>query len=65
MTHRPTTLERAYQLAGSGQFATVSQIKSRLRTEGFSDINGQLYGGAVTAALRKLCEASRPAAGEV
>lgn len=61
MSFRPTTIERAYQLARSGECATVGAIKDRLKAEGFSDIAGQLYGPTIQRALRELCAASRRA----
>jgi hypothetical protein len=59
MNSRYTTVERAYQLAGSGECAGVGEVKDRLRAEGFTDVQGQLYGPTITSALRKLCESSR------
>lgn len=59
MTHRRTTIERAYELARSGECATISEIKLRLKAERYDDIAGQLYGRAMVAALRSLCEAAR------
>jgi virulence-associated protein VapD len=56
MTFRPTTLERAYQLAQSGACRTVSDIKQALQTEGYERIQDSLYGGTITSALRKLCQ---------
>ena len=56
MTFRPTTLERAYQLAESGACRTVSEVKQALQSEGYDRIQDSLYGGAVTAALRKRCK---------
>ena len=50
MSNRPTTIERAYQLAESGECRTVSEVKQRLAAEGYDRINDQLYGGTVTAA---------------
>jgi hypothetical protein len=61
MNFRPSTVERAYQLARSGDCDTVSDIKGRLRAEGFHDVNGQLYGKSITDDLRRLCTAARPA----
>lgn len=52
---RPTTLERAYELARSGQCRTVGDIKSRLQAEGHERVQDRLYGGSLTSALRKLC----------
>jgi virulence-associated protein VapD len=57
MTHRPTTLERAYELAQEGRCRTVSDIKQALQSEGFDRIQDSLYGPTLSAALRKLCQA--------
>jgi hypothetical protein len=56
MTFRPTTLERAYQLAEGGSCRTVSDVKQALQIEGYDRIQDSLYGGTITAALRKLCQ---------
>lgn len=56
MTHRPTTLERAYQLAREGRCRTVSDIKQALSSEGFERVQDSLYGPTLSAALRKLCQ---------
>jgi virulence-associated protein VapD len=55
-THRPTTLERAYELAREGRCRTVSDIKQALSSEGFDRIQDSLYGPTLSAALRKLCQ---------
>ena len=54
---RPTTLERAYELARSGACRTVGDIKTRLQQEGHERVQDRLYGGSLTSALRKLCVA--------
>ena len=56
MTHRPTTLERAYELAREGRCRTVSDIKQALSSEGFERVQDSLYGPTLSAALRKLCQ---------
>ncbi|RZJ17301.1 MAG: hypothetical protein EON91_09915 [Brevundimonas sp.] len=56
MSFRPTTIERAYQLAESGACRTVGDVKQALKNEGYDRIQDSLYGGAVTAALRKRCQ---------
>ena len=61
MTHRRTTIERAYELARSGECAGVSEIKAKLKAEHFSDIDAQLYGKTIGTDLRKLCDAARAA----
>jgi hypothetical protein len=57
---KTTTVERAYELARSGGFRTVSEIKARLRAEGYYDVMAQIEGRAIVAALRKLLLVSRP-----
>lgn len=52
---RPTTIERAYELARSGACRTVGDIKSRLQAEGYEGVKDRLYGASMTGALRKLC----------
>ncbi|MDP2764873.1 MAG: hypothetical protein Q8O54_08560 [Brevundimonas sp.] len=54
--HRPTTLERAYELARGGGCRTVGEIKQALQSEGFERIQDSLYGPTLTSALRKLCQ---------
>lgn len=58
MTFRPTTLERAYQLAEGGTCRTVGDIKQALQSEGYDRIQDSLYGSTLSAALRKLCQAN-------
>ncbi len=58
MTFRPTTLERAYQLAEGGTCRTPSDVKASLKTEGFSSIQDQLHGNTITKALRQRCDAN-------
>lgn len=57
MTFRPTTIERAYELAKSGSCRTVGDIKAKLQSEGHERVQDRLYGGSLTSALRKLCTA--------
>ncbi len=56
MNHRPTTIERAYELARSGDCRTLSDVKQRLSADGHDRIQEHLYGSTVSAALRKLCQ---------
>lgn len=53
---RPTTLERAYQLAREGRCRTVSDIKQALAAEGYDRIQDSLYGPTLAADLRRLCQ---------
>ena len=57
MKQQPTVLERAHQLATSGRYRTLSDIKAVLRRERFKQIQieDQLYGLTVRLQLQKLC----------
>ncbi len=53
-----STVERAYQIAGSGQFRLVSEVRERLRLEGFMDATAQLTSRTLTKDLRRLIDAA-------
>jgi hypothetical protein len=55
---RSSTVERAYELARSGRFRTVGEIKIRVRAEGYYDAVAQLEGRTISAALRRLIVAA-------
>jgi hypothetical protein len=61
VTGRPGIIERAYQLAESGQCANLGEIKKHLRAGGFADIDRQLFGRVMGADLRRRCDESRAA----
>jgi hypothetical protein len=65
MTHRPTTLERAYELARTGDFNQPSEIQSRLKEEGYIDAEAQMIGPILRRDLRFLCQTARAAKGEI
>jgi hypothetical protein len=52
MTLRPTTLERAFQLAEEGDCRTIPEIERKLQDEGYP--RGQLQGDTLRAQLRGL-----------
>jgi hypothetical protein len=57
MDFRPNTIERAYQLAQSGECATIEEIKVVLRREGYSA--SQLASApTLRRTLRQLCAGS-------
>ena len=60
MPFRPTLIERAYELAASGSYGTPSAVKRALSGEGYTttDIQTQLHGSTITAALMKRCKDS-------
>jgi hypothetical protein len=59
MMNPPSTLERAFTLARSGEFASVNEIRQRLKAERFDQIEGHLAGPSINKQLRLLCEAAR------
>ncbi len=59
-----TTLERAFILARSGDFAKVDDIRYRLRAERYDQVEAHLAGPSIARQLRNLCtEARRARAG--
>jgi hypothetical protein len=59
MTTRPTTLERAFLLAKTGDYEGVSAIRAQLLQEGY--YASQLEGPSLNRQLRKLCTEARAA----
>jgi len=58
MPFRPTLIERAYDLAASGTYANLADVKRALYLEGYSniDIQTHLHGSTISAALMKRCK---------
>jgi hypothetical protein len=56
MEHRPTALERAFELARSGKCADVAQVRQQLKIEGYA--RDQLTGPALIRQIRDLCIAA-------
>jgi hypothetical protein len=57
MHENSTALERAFELARSGRYATVELIKKQLHKEGYE--HRQVLGPALSAQLRSLIRAAR------
>ena len=53
MGYRPTTAERAFQLAESGECETIAQIAVRMQAEGYEHVHGHLSGTSMTGPLRR------------
>lgn len=51
---RPGIIERAFQLARSGEFGTISDVGKRLRQEGYERVDLHLAGGSLRAQLRQM-----------
>lgn len=49
----PTTLERAFALARSGECTCISEVKERLKLEGFDE--SQIEGPVLIRQLNDLC----------
>jgi hypothetical protein len=56
MANQPSLIERAFQLAASNQFTTVTQIRQALRKEGYTGIDAHLGGRGVRDQLRALMQ---------
>jgi hypothetical protein len=50
---RPTTLERAFELARTGEYGGIDEIRDVLQAEGYT--LSQLDGPSLRNQLRKLC----------
>jgi hypothetical protein len=59
MTGRPTTLERAFELARSGEYVGVSDLRQALIAEGYTDVTAQLTGPSLVSQLRRICVEAR------
>jgi hypothetical protein len=53
-----TTLERAFELAGSGSCRTISDLEKQLKREGFSQVAAHLSGLSIRKQLRNILAAS-------
>jgi hypothetical protein len=58
MTDRTTALERAFELARSGDCDSISKVREKLLAEGYS--LQQLTGPTLLKQLRTLCAAAQP-----
>ena len=55
----PPTVERAYQLAGSGRCRNMAELRKVLKEEGCESIDAQLTGSTIRRDLRDLCHAAK------
>lgn len=58
---RPTSLERAFELAESGRLATIAEISARLKREGYQGVDSLLAQGLVRRRLAAALDEARPA----
>jgi hypothetical protein len=59
MTHYVGTVERAYQLARTGEYKTVREIKARLSQEDYFDATSQIMGRSLVRELGRCCRAAQ------
>jgi hypothetical protein len=53
--NRPTTIERAYEIARSGSVENVDAVARQLKREQFEAVDQHLMGASTRATLRRLC----------
>jgi hypothetical protein len=61
MTNPPSTLERAFALARSGELSSVNEIRQRLKAERYDQVEGHLSGHSIGRQLRQICDEARRA----
>jgi hypothetical protein len=59
MSIKPGVVERAYQMARSGQYVHVVEIEGRLNRENYFDVSAQLSGLTLRRELRRICHEAR------
>jgi len=52
-------VERAHQIARGGRAANLGALKAKPKSEGYSNVSGQLAGPVLQKALRQLCSTAR------
>ena len=55
----PSIIERAFELARSGDYATIDDIRKRLKSERYSQVDAHLAGISVRRQLLDLCREAR------
>lgn len=59
--HRPSTVERAYELAQFGPCENVDEIRSQLKREFHESVDSHLSSPTLGRQLRKICADRRTA----
>ena len=55
----PSIIERAFELARTGQCGSIDDIRKRLKAEQYSQVDAHLAGAAVRRQLLDLCKEAR------
>ena len=59
MDHTKSTLERVFELARSGRYASMGELRAVIKAEGYS--SAQIEGPSLGRQLRRLMEESKSA----
>jgi hypothetical protein len=59
MNFPPSTLERAFELARTGEYAGVNEIRAQLKREQHESVDAHLAGPSLSRQLKALCEAAQ------
>ena len=61
MSTHPTIIERAYELARTGEYPDSNASIKRLKTEGYDAVERHFAGSSLRRAIRDICRAAAPA----
>ncbi len=56
---RKPVVERAFELAKSGEYTGIREIRERLSREGYTQDEARLYGRELAKSLLRLCAEAR------
>lgn len=59
MAENMTTIERAFELARSGECGSVNDLRQRLRREGHESVHLHLHGASINRQLIDLMQAAK------
>jgi len=57
-----STLERAFELARTGEYDNLNDLRAKLKAEHHDQVDAHLAGPSIKRQLMRLCEESRAAA---
>ena len=58
-SERPSVIERAFQIAKSGDALDIADVRSQLQAEGYSSVIQHLVGRSLTRQLSSIIAAAR------
>ena len=60
MAENMTTMERAFELARSGECESINALRQRLRREGYEAVHLHIHGASINRQLTDLIRAAKP-----